>query len=73
MITCRDFIKIAFKLYNKNNWQYNVENYTFKNFYYSWRQNSMKFTKYSAIENPETKDNSHFLRYYTYCTLYNKS
>ena len=26
----------------------------------------MQFTKYSAIANPETKDNSHFLRDYSY-------
>ena len=35
LITCRDFIKITLKLYNKNKCQYNVENYTFKNIYYS--------------------------------------
>ena len=40
MIICRDFIKIGFKLYNKNKCLYNVENYI-----YSWRKNSMQFTK----------------------------
>ena len=73
MISCNDFIKKGYKLYNKNNCQFNVEKYTFKNIYYNWRKNSNIFTKYSALENPLTKENTIFLRDYTYTNLYNKS
>ena len=50
-----------------------MEKYTFKNIYYNWRKNSNIFTKYSALENPLTKENTVFLRDYTYSNLYNKS
>ena len=73
MISCYDFIKKGYKVYNKNKCQFNIENYTFKNIYYTWRKNSMSFTKYSALENPLTNDNQNYLRDYTYTTLYNSS
>ena len=73
IITVRDFIKKGFKLYDKSSCKFNVENYTFKNIYYTWRKNSLSFNKYSALEYPNTKENTPFLRDYSYITLYNAS
>ena len=72
---CRDedFIKKEFKLYDKSSCKFNVENYTFKNIHYTWRKNSLSFNKYSALEYPNTKENTPFLRDYSYITLYNAS
>ena len=73
MIICRKFIKIGYQIYNKNRCKFNVQNYTFKNIYYTWRKNSLSFTEYSALQNPNTLENNSFLRDYSYTTLYNAS
>ena len=51
MITCQEFIKKGYKIYNKNNCKFKIEKYTFKNIYYNWRKDSLAFKKYSALEN----------------------
>ena len=73
MVTCKKFIKKGYDIYNKNKCKFDVKNYTFKNIYYTWRKNSLSFTKYSAIQNSKTLENDSFLRDYTYITLYNAS
>ena len=73
MITVGEFIKKGYKLYDKCSCKFNVENYTFKNIYYNWRKSSLSFKKYSSLEYPNTKENTPFLRDYSYITLYNAS
>ena len=45
----------------------------FKNIYNSWKKSSNLFTKYSALDNRLTKENTPFLRDYCYTLLYNKN
>ena len=73
MISICDFIKKGYKIYSKNKCNFNIERHTFKNIYYSWRKNSMSFTKYSALQNPLTNDKNTFLKDYYYTYVYNKS
>ena len=72
-IRSSDFIEKANKFYNKNKCQFKIEKNTFKNLYYNWRNNSLAFKKYSAIENCLTNNEENYLRDYSYITVYNKS
>ena len=64
MITCKDFIKKGYKIYNKNNCKYKIERNSFKNIYYNWRKDSLAFTKYSSLLSgptfPLSKQYTHF-------------
>ena len=73
LLTLKNFIKKGYKIYDENKCKFNVEDYTFKNIFYQWRKNSLIFTKYSALEFPNTLDNEVYLRDYSHITLYNAS
>ena len=65
------FRKYATDLYYKINCSFQIKNYTFCNIYYTWKNNTNIFTKYSVFKNKYIKDNNIFLRDYTYKIIYN--
>ena len=72
-ITYSDFIQKAYEIYYRSHCTFTIEKYTFKNIYYTWKKNSLSFSKFFALENNKTKNNEDYLRDYSFMTLYNKS
>ena len=60
----KDFLKYSIDEYNKNDYNFNYDITRINNFYYYWKSNSIKFTKYYLIENPYTFDNKPYLKIY---------
>ena len=56
LIKYTDFRILASGIYEKNNFKFSIENYTFSNIYYTWRKNSNIFNKYSIFSNKLTKE-----------------
>ena len=73
MIKYKDFRYIATKLYDESKCNFNVENYTFCNLYYTWRAKSNLFNKFSIFSNNKTTSGNIYLRDYTYKYIYNKT
>ena len=44
-------------IYNENNYNFRLKENTIKNIIGRWKQNSLKFTKYNALENRYNKLN----------------
>ena len=73
LIKYKDFRYIATKLYDESKCNFNVENYTFSNIYYTWRSKSNLFNKFSIFTNNKTTIGNIYLRDYTYKYIYNKT
>ena len=61
-------------IYNNNNYNFKLKETTIKNIIGRWKQNSLRFTKYNAIENKKNKNGDLILWDYqnTFIYLSNK-
>ena len=73
LISYKDFLKEALKIYDKNNCTFQIKNNTFSNLYYNWRKTSNIFTKFSVYSNKYTNNNEIYLRDYTFKNIYTQS
>ena len=60
----KDYIKFAIEEFNKFEYNFNFDLTRINNFFYHWKSNSIKFTKYYLLENPKTFDNRDYLKLY---------
>ena len=73
VISYNDFKIYGKDLYNKSEFEFEINNNFYSNIYYNWRKTSNVFTKYSIFDNQLTIDNKQYLRDYTLTMLYNKN
>ena len=66
----KEFVKYAIEEFNKNEYNFNFDLIRLDNFYYYWKSNSIKFTKYYLLENPKTYDNRDYLKIYKKISIY---
>lgn len=53
----KDYFKFAIEKFNKFEYNFNFDLTRINNFFYYWKSNSLKFTKYYLLENPKTYNN----------------
>ena len=70
LINFTNFKEKAADIFRKNNYDFDLKLNTIKNIYYTWRNNSFIFKKYSIFENKLTTINKIFLRDYINTFIY---
>ena len=70
LITYRDFVKEAYKIYNNNKCTFEIKENTFTNIYYNWRKSANVHNKFSVFSNMYTNNNELFLLDYNLTCLY---
>ena len=66
----KDFTSKLQQIYNENKYNFKLKENTIKNIIGRWKNNSLRFTKYSAIENKRNKKGELRLFDYTNTTIY---
>ena len=73
LVNYKTFKQKADKLYYKIKCVFEIKKNTYKNIYNTWKNSAKVFTKYSVLESPLTKDNTPYLRDYSYTLIYNSN
>ena len=60
-------------IYNENNYKFALKENTIKNIIGRWKQNSLKFTKYNALEHRYNKNNELILWDYVNTIIYSSN
>ena len=69
----REFTMKLQNIYNENNYNFRLKENTIKNIIGRWKQNSLKFTKYNALENRYNKLNELILWDYVNTVIYSSN
>ena len=66
----KEFSNKLFGIYNENKYNFKLKENTIKNIIGRWKQISLRFTKFNAIENKINKNGELVLRDYTNTVIY---
>jgi hypothetical protein len=69
----REFTMELQNIYNENKYKFALKENTIKNIIGRWKQNSLKFTKYNALEHRYNKNNELILWDYVNTVIYSSS